>query len=212
MSVKARQTSGSKLDLHRLHRDEYAPAREPIIVDVGEGRYLAVDGRGEPGGPEFQDKLGALYGMAFTIKMTRKHAGLGDYVIAGLEGQYWPDPGVSALDAPLDIMNWRLMVRTPEAVTEDDLDAARSTLKQRDRGAWVDNVMLVSMAEGPSVQMLHVGPYEAEPATIGTMVEFARAQGFEVHGHHHEIYLSDPRRVPPERLRTILRLPVRKGG
>ncbi len=96
MSVKARQTSGSKLDLHRLHRDEYAPAREPIIVDVGEGRYLAVDGRGEPGGPEFQDKLGALYGMAFTIKMTRKHAGLGDYVIAGLEGQYWPDPGVSA--------------------------------------------------------------------------------------------------------------------
>ncbi len=141
MSVKARQTSGSKLDLHRLHRDEYAPAREPIIVDVGEGRYLAVDGRGEPGGPEFQDKLGALYGMAFTIKMTRKHAGLGDYVIAGLEGQYWPDPGVSALDAPLDIMNWRLMVRTPEAVTEDDLDAARSTLKQRDRGAWVDNVI-----------------------------------------------------------------------
>jgi hypothetical protein len=212
MSVKARQKSNSKLDLHRLHRDEYAPAREPIIVDVGEGRYLAVDGRGEPGGPEFQDRLGALYGMAFTIKMTRKHAGLGDYVVAGLEGQYWPDPGVSALDAPLDTMNWRLMVRTPEAVTEDDLDAARSTLKQRDRGAWVDNVMLVSMAEGPSVQMLHVGPYEAEPATIGTMVEFARAQGFEVHGHHHEIYLSDPRRVPPERLRTILRLPVRKGG
>ena len=212
MGAKARTKPEAKLDLHKLHRNEYAPAREPIVLVVADGRYLAVEGRGEPGGRAFQEKLGALYGMAFTIKMTRKHAGLGDYVVAGLEGQYWPDPGVSPLEAPLDTMNWRLMVRTPDTVTGEDLEAARRALRQKGRGSWVDHVVLVSMAEGPCVQMLHVGPYEKEPATIGTMVEFAQRQGFEVHGRHHEIYLSDPRRVPPERLRTILRLPVRKSG
>ena len=207
MGAKTRAKSAAKLDLHKLHRAEYAPAREPIILHVRDGHYLAIEGRGEPGGRDFQDKLGALYGMAFTIKMTRKRAGLGDYVVAGLEGQYWPDPGVS----PLETMNWRLMIRTPEAVTDEDLGAARSALEHKGRGAWVDHVALVSMAEGPCVQMLHIGPYDKEPETIGRMEEYAQQQGFEVHGRHHEIYLSDPRRVPPERLRTILRLPVRRG-
>ena len=116
MGAKTRTKSAAKLDLHKLHREEYAPAREPIILHVRDGHYLAIEGRGEPGGRDFQDKLGALYGMAFTIKMTRKRAGLGDYVVAGLEGQYWPDPGVSPLEGPLETMNWRLMIRTPEAL------------------------------------------------------------------------------------------------
>ncbi len=211
MGAKARARPEAKLDLHRLHRDEYAPAREPIILDLSDGRYLAVDGRGEPGGSEFQEKLGALYGMAFTIKMMRKRAGLGDYVVAGLEGLYWPDPGLSPFEAPLDTLNWRLLIRTPDTVNDGDVEAGRLALKQKGRGAWVDDVVLLSMAEGPCVQMLHVGPYDKEPETIRRMEEFAQQQGFELHGRHHEIYLSDPRRVPPERLRTILRLPVRRG-
>ena len=200
----------SKLDLHKLHKKEYVVPLEPAIVDVGPGHYLAIGGHGRPGGPEFQAKLAALYGMAFTIKMTRKQAGKSDYVVAGLEGQYWPDAAFpDPFDVPLDHMNWRLLVRTPESVTEKDLDGAAPKLEARGKGEWVREVALLSMAEGRCVQMLHVGPYEDEPATIQRMLAFAEQGGFEVHGWHHEIYLSDPRQVPPERLRTILRLPVR---
>ena len=206
MGAKAR----NKLDLHTLHKREYVAPRDPVIVDVERGHYLVVGGHGRPGGPEFQAKLGALYGMAFTIKMTRKQAGKSDYVVAGLEGQYWPDAAFpDPFDVPLDHMNWRLLVRTPEAVGDDDLDRAAKTLEARGKGEWVREVALLSMAEGTSVQMLHLGPYENEPDTIRRMTAFAEEHGYEVHGWHHEIYLSDPRRVPPERLRTILRLPVR---
>lgn len=199
-----------KLDLHEIHKQEYVAPREPAIVDIGPGHYLVIEGHGRPGGAEFQAKFGALYGMAFTIKMTRKQAGKSDYVVAGLEGQYWPDaPFPDPFDVPLEHMIWRLLVRTPEAVGEDDLTEAVRTLEQRGKGAWVRDVALLSMAEGRCVQMLHVGPYENEPGTIRRMLAFADERGFEVHGWHHEVYLSDPRRVPPERLRTILRLPVR---
>ncbi|MBE0591340.1 MAG: GyrI-like domain-containing protein [Gemmatimonadales bacterium] len=206
MGAKARE----KLDLHKLHHREYAAPHDPSIIEVGTGRYLVIAGRGRPGGPEFQAKLGALYGMAFTIKMTRKQAGKGDYVVAGLEGQYWPDTAFpDPFDVPLDTMNWRLLVRTPEAVTEGDVDAAARKLESRGKGEWVREVALFSMAEGACVQMLHVGPYADEPHTIRRMTAFSEERGYEVHGQHHEIYLSDPRRVPPERLRTILRLPIR---
>lgn len=206
MGAKPRQ----KLDLHQLHRREYVAPREPALVDVGPGHYLVIEGHGRPGGPEFQAKLGALYGMAFTIKMTRKQAGKSDYVVAGLEGQYWPDAAFpDPFDVPLDHMNWRLLVRTPEAVGEDDLARAATTLEKRGKGEWTREVALLSMAEGRCVQMLHVGPYDQEPDTIRRMMAFAEERGFAVHGWHHEIYLSDPARVPPERLRTILRLPVR---
>ena len=206
MGAKAR----TKLDLHERHKQEYVAPREPAIVDIPHGHYLVIGGHGRPGGPEFQAKLGALYGMAFTIKMTRKKAGKSDYVVAGLEGQYWPDaPFPDPFDVPLDRMNWRLLVRTPETVGEEDLARAAAALEARGKGDWVREVTLLAMAEGPCVQMLHVGPYENEPETILRMTAFADEHGYEVHGWHHEIYLSDPRRVPPERLKTILRLPVR---
>ena len=206
MGAKPRQ----KLDLHHLHRREYVAPREPVLVDVGPGHYLVTEGHGRPGGPEFQAKLGALFGMAFTIKMTRKQAGKSDYVVAGLEGQYWPDAAFpDPFDVPLEHMNWRLLVRTPEAVGEDDLARAATTLETRGKGEWTREVALLSMAEGRCVQMLHVGPYDKEPDSIRRMMAFAEERGLEVHGWHHEIYLSDPARVPPERLRTILRLPLR---
>jgi hypothetical protein len=199
-----------KLDLHKLHKGEYAATPHPATVEIGTGRYLSICGRGRPGGREFQARAGALYGVAFTIKMARKQAGKGDYVVAGLEGQYWTDAApTQPFGPPLDSMNWRLLIRTPQQVTERDLEAAVATLERRGKADGVRDVVLLSMAEGSCVQMLHVGPYEMEPETIGRMTAFAEERGLEVHGWHHEIYLSDPQRVPPERLRTILRLPVR---
>jgi len=112
----------------------------------------------------------------------------------------------------LDQWQWRLLIRTPEFITAADLRQARQTLLAKGKGPEVSEVELDTLEEGPCVQMLHVGPYDAEAAAIDAMKQFAADGGLEFRGHHHEIYLSDPRRVPPERLRTILRMPVRAIG
>lgn len=139
-----------KVDLYKLHKADYAAPKKPVLLEVAPARYLGIDGEGKPGGEEFQARVGALYGAAFTIKMTRKFAGKGDYAVCKLEG----------------------------------------------------------LDEGQCVQMLHLGPFDAERETIAVMRAFMDEEGLTRRGLHHEIYLSDPRRVAPERLRTILRLPV----
>ncbi len=201
-----------KIDLTKVHKEQFKAARKPFVVEVGEARYLAVVGRGEPGGDDFGAKIGALYAVAYTIKMTRKFAGRGDYVICKLECQWWGDGDRPLDDTPKDRWNWRMMIRTPEVVTEDDRAEAVAKLLEKGKDAAVREVELVDLVEGPCVQMLHVGPYEQEHETVARMLEFAAAEGLAPHGRHHEIYLSDPRRVALEKLRTILRLPVREAG
>jgi hypothetical protein len=204
-------TADNKIDLCKLHKDEYATPRSLVLVTVGNAMYLAVSGRGEPGGPEFTDKVGALYAMAYTIKMTRKFAGLQDYVICKLEGRWWVDgPCQDFARVPRDQWNWRLMIRTPEIVTPSDLRQAATTLIAKGKTPSANQVKLESLKEGLCVQMLHVGPYDREAETIARMKAFAEEKGLQLRGRHHEIYLSDPRRVAPEKLKTILRIPVRK--
>jgi hypothetical protein len=198
-----------KLDLYKLHKTEYAATRKPALVDVKPATYLAISGQGAPGGELFSASIGALYGMAFTIKMTRKFAGMQDYAVCKLEGQWWSDPPADFARLPKDQWLWNLMIRTPDAVKEDDLQQAVAVLRKRGKGEGTDRVRLESLTEGPCVQMLHVGPYEKECETIALMQAFAEKQQLQFSGRHHEIYLSDPRRVPPDRLKTILREPVR---
>ncbi len=205
-------TTDNKIDLCKLHKDEYAMPKSPVLVTVGEGRYLTVTGRGKPGGPEFMDRIGALYGVAYTVKMTRKFSGLQDYVVCKLEGQWWVDePCQEFARAPRDQWNWRLMIRTPEIVTQAELRQAATTLIGKGKAPSADQVKLESFTEGLCVQMLHVGPYDREDETIAKMKTFAEEKGLQFHGRHHEIYLSDPRRVAPEKLKTILRIPARKA-
>jgi hypothetical protein len=198
-----------KLDLYKLHKTEYAATRKPALVDVKPATYLAISGQGAPGGELFSASIGALYSMAFTIKMTRKFAGMQDYAVCKLEGQWWSDPPADFARLPKDQWLWNLMIRTPDAVKEDDLQQAVAVLRKRGKGEGTDRVRLESLTEGPCVQMLHVGPYEKECETIALMQAFAEKQQLQFSGRHHEIYLSDPRRVPPDRLKTILREPVR---
>lgn len=200
-----------KIDLYKQYKDQYAAPKSPVLVTLDQVRYLCISGRGAPGGPEFKDKVGALYGAAYTIKMTRKFASLQDYVICKLEAQWWLDGGRQDFaDVPREQWNWKLIIRTPEVVGEDELQRAQSVLTQKGKSPRVSEVKLETIREGLCVQMLHVGPYEQENRTIAVMEDFAAQQGMGFHGLHHEIYLSDPRRVPPERLKTILRHPVTK--
>lgn len=196
-----------KVDLFREHRDEYVMATTPTEVRVGPGRYLTVSGTGGPQGAEFQGKLGALYGCAYTIKFTQKRTRGRDFKVGVLEGLWWfGKSGAFAAGKAARDWRWKLLIRVPEFVTPRDLHAALETIKEK-RGT-AEKVALETIREGRSVQMLHVGAYRDEPRTVAAMDELVRAKGLHYRGAHHEIYLSDPRRVPPERLRTILRHPV----
>jgi len=198
-----------KIDLYKLHRAEYAATQKPALVELKSATYLAISGQGAPGGELFTSSIGALYGVAFTIKMTRKFAGQQDYAVCKLEGQWWGEPASNFAKLPQDQWLWKLLIRTPDFIKKADLRQAVAVLLKRDKGEDVKRVGLESLAEGLCVQMLHVGPYDKECETIGVMKEYAEKKQIEFSGKHHEIYLSDPCRVPPERLKTILRHPVR---
>lgn len=200
--------AGEKLDLYEKHKAEYVAGRLPALVKVGPAKYLAIGGRSQPGDAAFNNAVGALYTVAFTIKMASKFAG-NDYLVTKLEGQYWmndgdptPTPGKTA------IWNWQLMLRVPGFVTEKTRAATVEDLVTKGKPSTVRSVKLVEITEGSCVQILHVGPYTEEHASIDKMRAFASQLGKSFAGRHHEIYISDPRKVAPEKLRTILRQPV----
>jgi hypothetical protein len=194
-----------RIDLVGRHRKEYAASRSPRVITAGPGRYLSVGGQGEPGGELFQRQVGALYGMAYTLKFDKK-AGGKDFKMPPLEGLWW---GKGRMGGPRSEWSWKLLLRVPNFVKRRDLAPAAEALRARGRGDGAAEVTIEEMHEGRCVQALHVGPYAAEPETMERMRRAASALGLALHGRHHEIYLSDPRRVAPERLRTILRMPVR---
>ena len=197
-----------KLDLYKVHKAEYVTPKKPALIKTKPAKYLAIIGQGAPGGEAFQKRVGALYAVAFTLKMAKKFAGK-DYRVCHLEGLWWGEKEAEnfALQPP-DTWNWKLIIRVPDFIGAKDLKETIATLKERGKPPEVAEVKLETIDEGQCVQMLHVGPYSKEGETISQMIALAAENGLSCHGLHHEIYLSDPRRVPPERLRTILRLPV----
>jgi hypothetical protein len=188
----------TKIDLYKLYKSEYVSPKTPALIEVKPAQYLAISGRGKAGGKIFQEKLGALYNVAFTIKMAKKFAGR-DYAVAKLEGLWGRE----------DLESWTLLIRTPDFIQNRDLSQAIEALKAKGKPADVGEVRLQELKEGRCVQVLHVGSYDREQPSIEAMHKFASARGLNPHGLHHEIHLSDPRRVAPEKLRAILRQPVR---
>jgi hypothetical protein len=197
-----------KLDLYKIHKAEYVTSKTPVLIQTKPAKYLTITGQGAPAGKAFQEGVGALYNVAFTLKMAKKFAGQ-DYKVCHLEGLWWGDKeGQDFAAQPLDTWNWKLIIRVPDFIVAKDLKEAVATLKEKGKPLEVTNVKLETLEEGQCVQMLHVGPYSKEGETISQMIALGAQRGLSFHGRHHEIYLSDPRRVPAERLRTILRLPV----
>jgi hypothetical protein len=198
-----------KVDLYREYSKEYAATRNPALVKIGPAVYLSISGQGAPGSEAFSEAIGALYGVAFTVKMTRRFAGKGDYVVSKLEG-LWPDFSSGEAMPDKNKWHWQMLIRTPKFVSQKDITQAVSVLLKRGKGAEVQRVRLEPLEEGLCVQALHVGAYEDEPATIAAMNSFAESKGLRLRGMHHEIYLSDPRRIAPAKLKTILRHPLEK--
>jgi len=197
-----------KVDLYNeLKKTDYAAPKKPVLLTIKPAKYLTVTSQGEPGGEHLQACMGALFGAAYTMKFTSKFAGK-DYKVCVPEGLWWGPEGCTDLcNVPRDQWNWKLMIRTPSFIKQKDLDKAIAAMKEKGKPPAVEP-KLETIKEGRCVQMLHVGPYAEEPRTINEMMEFAKANGLSMKGPHHEIYLSDPRRAKPEKLKTILRHPV----
>lgn len=206
-------------DYKKEYKEFYMPKNKPSLVDVPPMHFLAVRGKGDPNAAdgEYKAALGMLYGIAFTIKMSKlgdhRIDGYFDYVVPPLEGFWWQE-GVSGIDyAHKDEYQWISLIRLPDFVTRADFDWAISEATRKKKMDF-SKVEFFPYHEGLCVQCMHIGPYDDEPATVAQMNAFIQENGYETDisstRFHHEIYLSDARKVPPEKRKTVLRHPIRK--
>ena len=208
-----------KFDYKKEYKEFYLPKNKPELIDVPAMNYIAVRGQGDPNeeGGEYKAAIGLLYAIAFTIKMSEKGnhkiEGFFDYVVPPLEGFWWQD-GVDGVDyAHKEDYQWISLIRLPDFVTRIDFDWAVEEATRK-KQADFSRVEFYSYTEGMCVQCMHIGSYDEEPATVQAMGDYAHAMGYEIDisetRFHHEIYLSDARRCSPEKLKTVIRHPVRK--
>ncbi len=198
-----------KSDLRKELKRLYSPKERPELVDVPELSYLTYTGRGEPGGAAYTESLNALYSSVYTLKFASKKRGR-DFTVMTLEGLWWwDDPSVVNLEdaPPRETWNWTSMIVVPDFVTAEMLEEVKPELVEK-KGKAVEKVRLERLHEGLCAQILHVGPYSDEPRSMKLLHGFMTERGLRLRGRHHEIYMSDPRRTPPEKWRTILRHPV----
>lgn len=203
-----------KVDFKKTLKHLYNPPRKDfVIVEVPRMNFLMIDGQGDPNTAEsYQHALEALYGMSFTIKFASKKELGRDYTVPPLEGLWWAeDMDIFTTTSSKDEWLWTMMMMVPDWIDETFVEKGRAKVAESKELATLDSVRFESYEEGLSVQILHIGPYDAEGPTIARLHdEFLPQQGFVENGKHHEIYLSDPRRVAPEKWKTVLRQPVRK--
>jgi len=205
-------------DFKKEYKEFYMPKRTPSIVTVPKMNFIAVRGSGDPNDEEggYKQAIGLLYGIAFTIKMSKKgdHKidGYFDYVVPPLEGFWWQD-GVIGVDyTNKDSFQWISVIRLPDFVTKEDFDWAVTEAAAKKKQDF-SKVEFLAYDEGLCVQCMHIGSYDDEPATVELMHEFMEQEGYDLDitdkRLHHEIYLSDARRVLPEKLRTVIGHPIK---
>lgn len=196
-----------KIEFKKIFKPYYSPSTEPEVVTVPSMHYLMIDGKGDPNSSvQFERAVGALYSIFFTIKFDCKKAGKGpDYSVGPLEGLWWMGDNTSFDASKKDEWQWTLMLWVPDVVAQTDLNAAIGKLRIKKPNPSYDEVRLEVIEEGKVAQIMHLGPYAAEEPTIIKLHTFMEQQGYGYRGKHHEIYLGDPRRSKPEKLKTIIR-------
>jgi hypothetical protein len=200
------------IDLKKSLRPFYtASATKPAIVDIPPLNALMVDGFGDPSGTAFQEAVGSLYSVAYTLKFAFKKEHAVDYPVMALEGLWCAEDPAFFADGKRDEWRWTLFIVLPDIVKKKDVAGAVAAVKKKAKFPRFPEVRFEKFAEGKAAQILHVGPYAAEGPTIEKLHRFVEEQGYRLRGRHHEIYLGDPRRSAPEKLRTIVRHPVEKA-
>jgi hypothetical protein len=205
-----------KIDLRKQLKHLYVPSAKKVeLVEVPPLKFASIDGAIEPGkGPgtsaAFQEALQALYGISYTLKfMLKKRAENPiDYTVMALEALWWFDQGEFDIRHP-DNWLWTAMILQPDFVTEADFGEALAQLRKKKPSPGLEKLRFETFHEGLCVQIMHIGPYADEPATVAKMDAFACEHGYEMSGRHHEIYLGNPLAADPEKLKTVLRHPVK---
>jgi hypothetical protein len=207
-----------KLDLRKKYKDLYLPsAKKVVVVEVPDFQFVMLDGRIEKGqspgtSPAFQEAMQALYGAAYTLKFMsklRKKNAI-DYPVMVLEALWWVEDGRFDITKP-DNWCWRAMIMQPDHITAEMFSEALEKIRQKRASPSIEKLRLKRFCEGLCIQTMHIGPYAAEPATLERMQAYADENGYALQNEHHEIYLSDPRRAAPEKLKTVLRHAVKKS-
>ncbi|HEY6890679.1 MAG TPA: GyrI-like domain-containing protein [Solirubrobacter sp.] len=199
----------TKLDLTRDLRELYRATTRPVIVDVPKLRYAMLDGHGDPATePGYRAAVEALYAVSYAAKFAVKRSGGPDCKVMPLEGLWWALDMAAFRTGDRAAWQWTLLIAQPDPVTAGVFEAARDDAAARHGADPIARVRLETLAEGQAAQVMHVGSYSAEGPTIERLHAFIAEQGLDPVGRHHEIYVSDPRRTAPERLRTIIRQPV----
>jgi hypothetical protein len=200
-----------KIDLKKELKHLYGPtAKKVVAIDVPAMNFLMVDGMGDPGtATAFSAAIEALYPLAYTLKFMVKRGGIGiDYGVLPLEGLWWADDMTAFTAGKRDDWKWTLMIMQPEWITGDLVDLALAEVAKKKDPPALPLVRFESFKEGPSAQILHIGPFSEEGPTIEKVHGYIQDSGHKRRDKHHEIYLSDMRRTAPERLKTILRQPM----
>lgn len=206
-------------DYKKEYKEFYMPKNKPGIVEVPPMNYLAVRGKGDPNaeGSEYKESIGLLYAIAFTIKMSKMGShqieGYFDYVVPPLEGFWWQDD-IEGIDySHKEDFRFISVIRLPDFVTKEDFNWAIEEATRKKKQDF-SKVEFLTYGEGLCVQCMHIGPYDDEPETISLMHDFMAESGYELDitekRLHHEIYLSDARKVASERLKTVIRHPIKK--
>ena len=206
MTVTAMQDG--KIVLKKEDRKYYTAEKDPEILEFGEASYITLEGKGEPGGELFQSHINVLFTLAYQLKNAYKAMGH-DFSMSSLEALWWAKSGKITEEAPPEEWTWKVMIRVPDYVSPDEVQKARNKSMEKKGMPALQLVEHEKMSEGKCAQILHVGPYEKEGETYGKLMKFISEEGLEINGLFHEIYLSDPSRTPPEKYRTIIRLPVK---
>jgi hypothetical protein len=200
-----------KLDLKKQWKELYgAKAGVIAAVDVPPLPYLMVDGEGDPNTSKaFQEAVEALYSLSYTLKFTLKKSPRAiDYCVMPLEGLWWADDPRVFHTADKSKWKWTAMILQPDVIGQVEVDSAFDQIRQKKNPAALERVRFETLTEGPSAQALYIGPFADEGPTIQRIHDFIHTAGKELRGKHHEIYLSDPRRSAPEKLKTIIRQPM----
>lgn len=205
-----------KLDLTKIYKSYFTAKQKPEIIDIEEAQFISITGKGDPSGKPFAEKIETLYTVAYTIKFAFKAEGK-DFVVSKLEGLWWFDESKfkgnsiasSSVAVPRSEWEYRLLIRMPEFVTKEHVKKSKIAAIVKKGNQGIEQVQYFLMAEGKCVQMLHVGPFATEPETLKQIGDFMQANNFDRNGLHHELYLSDFRKTPQHKLKTILREPVK---
>ena len=199
----------TKVDLKAERKDLYAPKAGAFVeVDVPPMSYLMVDGHGDPNTePAYTEAVEALFAVSYAVKFASKRELERDYVVMPLEGLWWADDHTVFAAGRKSDWDWTMMIRQPDWLPPELWDAAREKTSKKNLAA-LEAVRLETLAEGTSVQWMHIGPYDDEAPTIARMHDWIAENGYVETGNHHEIYIGDPRRVEPAKLRTVVRQPI----